>query len=345
MRFFYIFLFLVPFTASAQITFDSLTLVASRVVYFDFGKHDLRTGADSILKEVSATFKQSDPLTIHLTAHTDAIGKNESNQVLSNRRAESVRTALMSLGIPDSVLVIETFGEKDPVASNSDDAGRQLNRRVTIGLYRTKRMRFVEGQIKDELTEKGIPANIILHGKQFRDSLDTDSSGHFRHPVPDQEVIGIDVYAKDHFFQSKLFKAANSVMLDIVLPPAKKGAAADISNLYFKGNQAVLLPRSEPELPKVLRFMEVNPNLKIEIAGHINHPNSPPVARDSWNWELSINRAKLVYDYLLQNNVDSSRIEYAGYGNTQMRYPYARSDREQALNRRVEIRVLENIEK
>lgn len=345
MRFFYLMILLLPLAVSGQSTFDSLTLVASEVIYFDFAKHELRPEADSILQKAAAAFEQSTPLKIHLTAHTDAIGNDQNNQTLSRERAESVRLGLLHLGIPDSALIIETFGEHQPVAANSDDSGRQLNRRVTIDIYKTQRMRYVEGQIKDEESGEGILADVILHGKQFRDSLQTDSIGRFRHPVPDQEVIGVDVYARDHFFQSKLFKAANSVMLDIVLPPAKKGAAADINNLYFKGNQAVLLPRSEPELPKVLRFMEVNPNLKIEIAGHINHPNSPPVARDSWNWQLSINRAKLVYDYLLQNNIDSSRIEYAGYGNTQMRYPYARSEREQALNRRVEIRVLENIEK
>ena len=88
--------------------------------------------------------------------------------------------------------------------------------------------------------------------------------------------------------------------------------------------------------------MQVNPQLKIEIAGHINYPNSPPVEQDSWYWQLSVARAKLVYDYLLENNIDSSRIKYAGYGNTQMRYPKATSEQEQALNRRVEIRVLEN---
>jgi outer membrane protein OmpA-like peptidoglycan-associated protein len=342
MRFFYLpFLFL-PVALSAQSTFDSLTLVASEMVYFDFGKHELRPAADSTLRQVQALVAQPGQLKIHLTAHTDAIGNDENNQALSDRRAESVRAALTGLGIPDSILVIETFGENHPLATNASDEGRQLNRRVTIDVYEARRMRYMVGQIKDELSGKGITADIILHGKRFRDSLTTDSSGHFRRAVPDQEVIGVDVYAKDHFFQSKLFKATNGVMLDLVLPPARKGEAADIENLYFKGDQAVLLPRSEPELPKVLRFLQVNPQMKIEIAGHINYPNNPPVTRDSWYWQLSVARAKLVYDYLLKNDIDPARIEFAGYGNTQMRYPNATSEQEQALNRRVEIRVLEN---
>lgn len=342
MRFLFFFLLLLSGTLKAQLTFDSLTLLDSKVVYFDFGKSDLRPESDSVLREVDTIFRKSDNVTIHLTAHTDAIGDNQSNQVLSDRRARRVRDALLELEIPDSALVIETFGEQLPVAANDDEQGRQLNRRVTIDLYQARLMRYLEGQIKDELTQEGIPADIVLHGNDFRDSLQTDSIGKFRHPVPDNVVIGIDVFAEDHFFETKMVKVQKGVRLDLLLPPANKGAVADINNLYFVGNQAVLLPSSEPELPKVLRFMQVNPQLKIEIAGHINQPNQPPVARDSWDWKLSIARAKLVYDYLLENKIDSSRISYKGYGNTQMRYPRARSAEEQSQNRRVEIRVLEN---
>jgi outer membrane protein OmpA-like peptidoglycan-associated protein len=52
-----------------------------------------------------------------------------------------------------------------------------------------------------------------------------------------------------------------------------------------------------------------------------------------------------VYDYLIEKKVEASRLTYKGYGNWQMRYPKARSNRDQELNRRVEIRVLETGEK
>lgn len=340
MRFLLPLLLFLPGILRSQATFDSLTLLDSRIVYFDFGKYDLRPESDSVLQEVANVFRKNKALKVHLTAHTDAIGQDESNQELSRNRAESVHAALLDLGFPDSILVIESFGESIPVADNDNERGRQLNRRVTIDLYNAKRMRFLEGQVRDEVSGEGIQADVVLHGPGFRDSIRTDTSGKFRHPVPDNQVIGVDVFAKDHFFETKMFKVQQGAMVDMVLPSAKEGEIADISNLYFVGNQAVLLPKSEPELSKVLRFMQVNPHLKIEIAGHINRPNSPPVPKDSWNWRLSEARAKVVYDYLFQNNIDSSRISYQGYGNTEMRYPYARSEREQALNRRVEIRVL-----
>lgn len=339
----WLFLFFIGsiFSLSAQPVFDSLLLVDSRIVYFDFGKHDLRPEADSVLQEVIAFYQQQPELKIHLTAHTDAVGDDVSNQALSDRRAQRVKTALLSAGLDSSTFVIETFGERHPVAPNSNEHGRQLNRRVTIDFYFPQTWRYLSGRITDQVTGEGIEADVILHGRRFRDSLHTDSSGQFHRPVPADEVIGIDVYAREYFFQTKMLKTKTGIFLDMALPPAEPGMAADINNLYFVGNQAVLLPRSEPELPKVLRFVQLNPKMKIEIAGHVNVPNRPPVARDSWSWNLSVARAKVVYDYLKEHRIDTTRISYRGYGNTQMRYPKASSAREQALNRRVEIRVLE----
>ena len=87
--------------------------------------------------------------------------------------------------------------------------------------------------------------------------------------------------------------------------------------------------------------MQSNPQMKIEVAGHINLPNTPNVATDTWHYKLSHDRAKLVYDYLRVHGIAEERISFNGYGNWEMRYPRARSEKEQALNRRVELKVLE----
>jgi outer membrane protein OmpA-like peptidoglycan-associated protein len=108
------------------------------------------------------------------------------------------------------------------------------------------------------------------------------------------------------------------------------------------GNQPVLLESSKPELPKILRFMQQNPGMKIEIAGHVNFPNSPPVSKDSWEFKLSEERSRTVYDYLSDNGIPKDRISWKGYGNFEMREPNAITEADQAKNRRVELRVLES---
>ena len=332
------------FVLSAQmLTFDSLDLVKSEVIYFDFGRYEIRPEADSTLRAFAALTMGKENLTVHLTAHTDAIGSDEANQVLSQNRASAAKVKLVEYGLSDSLLIIQPFGESLPVAENETDAGRQQNRRVTIDLYKKTPMVYLSGQVKDQKTNEGIQAKVIIRQKEKKDSLTTNEDGHFRWPVPDQAVVGIDIYAPEYFFETQMFKvdAAKQNPLEIALPKAEAGASVDIKNLYFVGNQAILLKPSEPELPKLLKFMQINPGIKIEIAGHINRPFHDPVPEESWNFQLSVRRAKIVYDYLLSNGVSAERISYKGYGNSQMRYPKARSEREQALNRRVEIRILE----
>ncbi|MEM0991433.1 MAG: OmpA family protein, partial [Bacteroidota bacterium] len=114
----------------------------------------------------------------------------------------------------------------------------------------------------------------------------------------------------------------------------------DLKNFYFVGNQPILLKRSESELPKLLKFMQYNKDIIIEIAGHVNRPNEGPVSTQTFSYRLSVDRAKTVYDYLLANGIAINRMKYKGYGNWKMRYPNATNTEQQAANRRVEIKVL-----
>jgi outer membrane protein OmpA-like peptidoglycan-associated protein len=335
---------LLPWVLSAQSPFDSLELVRSESVYFDFGKYDLRPEAVATLSRLSNAFNDKTGWRLYITAHTDSIGTPANNQRLSLNRGNAVKDFLAAQGWPAERMLVQVFGEERPVAANETDDGRQLNRRATIDVYQELPITRISGAVTDQETGKGLPADIIIHTKDWRDSIRTDSSGRFAYSVPENTVVGVDVYVNGYFFETQMLKARKEEMkapLDIKLKPLRKGEAIDIKNLYFVGNQAILLPPSEPELPKVLKFMEINPTTRIEIAGHINRPNSPKVTTDSWDYGLSVRRAKLVYDYLIENGIDPDRIVYKGYGNWEMRYPFARSEKEQELNRRVEIRIIE----
>jgi outer membrane protein OmpA-like peptidoglycan-associated protein len=80
--------------------------------------------------------------------------------------------------------------------------------------------------------------------------------------------------------------------------------------------------------------MDQNKNLKLEISGHTDD-----VGKDEDNKELSLKRAKSVYDYLLNAGVNAARIKYAGYGETQFVVPNT-SEKNRQLNRRIEFKVL-----
>ncbi len=71
---------------------------------------------------------------VHIVGHTDDRASDEYNMVLSKKRAEAVKRALIDLGVSPSRLTTEGRGERDPIASNATPQGRALNRRIEVTL-------------------------------------------------------------------------------------------------------------------------------------------------------------------------------------------------------------------
>ena len=101
-------------------------------VLFDTGKYTLRPGAREKLAKVSGIILSHPGLKVEVEGHTDSIGGDEYNQVLSERRSAAVRDYLTQQGMSQSVVTAKGFGKTRPVASNDTAAGRQQNRRVEL---------------------------------------------------------------------------------------------------------------------------------------------------------------------------------------------------------------------
>lgn len=101
-------------------------------VLFDTGKAALKPGAMGHIDRLAQFLQAAPERSVTIEGHTDSVGSEGSNQVLSEKRAGSVRGELLSRGVtPDSVRAVG-MGESAPVASNDNAAGRQQNRRVEI---------------------------------------------------------------------------------------------------------------------------------------------------------------------------------------------------------------------
>jgi len=103
-------------------------------VLFALGKYDLQPEAREKLAKLSGVVLAHPGLDLAVGGYTDNIGSEESNQKLSEKRAESVRTYLVAQGLADSNVTSQGFGMSMPVADNATAAGRQKNRRVEIVL-------------------------------------------------------------------------------------------------------------------------------------------------------------------------------------------------------------------
>jgi outer membrane protein OmpA-like peptidoglycan-associated protein len=124
----------------------------------------------------------------------------------------------------------------------------------------------------------------------------------------------------------------------------EKGQSMELKGLLFVPGKHTWTKDSEKALLNLLSALKAFPDLKIEIQGHICCVDGPGDALDYDTYEkrLSENRARAVYDYLVKNGIEGSRLRYKGYGHTQPKIDPERNSFHEQMNRRVEIKVLEH---
>jgi OOP family OmpA-OmpF porin len=136
--------------------------IVLRGVNFDFDKATIRHDAADILEEAAELLRGQPDVDVWVDGHTDAIGSDEYNQRLSERRARAVVDYLAHHGVSASRLHPRGFGESRPVTSNDTEEGRAQNRRVELNIqgggrsdtdesvpYRERRQRHEE-RMRDE---------------------------------------------------------------------------------------------------------------------------------------------------------------------------------------------------
>ena len=99
-------------------------------LFFATNKTYILPQSEQAMSDLANFLLENPSVTIHITGHTDAVGSDEANQILSEGRANAVRNNLIERGVAPERMTAEGKGEKEPVADNDTDEGRQLNRRV-----------------------------------------------------------------------------------------------------------------------------------------------------------------------------------------------------------------------
>jgi outer membrane protein OmpA-like peptidoglycan-associated protein len=110
-----------------QVTFPSGLL-------FDFDSDVVRSNAASNLNELARNLSKYGDSNLLIAGHTDAVGSSDYNQALSERRARSAARYLSAQGV-STYIATAGLGEREPIASNGTESGRQQNRRVEIAIY------------------------------------------------------------------------------------------------------------------------------------------------------------------------------------------------------------------
>jgi len=111
---------------------ESGVVVTLGDVLFESGQTELREEAMASLVEVVDLLQSEPDKNIRIEGHTDSVGDANTNLEISQKRADAVLKALVSLGVDGSRVTTQGMGEDFPIASNETDQGRAQNRRVDV---------------------------------------------------------------------------------------------------------------------------------------------------------------------------------------------------------------------
>ncbi len=118
--------------ASVQRNMNTIALTFKSDVLFDVNSSTLKPGAYDEINRVAAVLNEYPQTNIMISGHTDSTGSEVYNQQLSERRAAAVKNSLGAQAVNPMRMTTVGYGESQPIADNSTEAGRQLNRRVEV---------------------------------------------------------------------------------------------------------------------------------------------------------------------------------------------------------------------
>ena len=204
---------------------------------------------------------------------------------------------------------------------------------------------YLKGRVLDAKTKEALEAEIELinlSNNRIENAVKSDKvSGEYFLVLNEQTEYALEVRKKGYAFKSMRFDFSDKkaddlkpIEMDILLDPIAKGATFVLNNIFFDTGKWELREKSKTELNELIRFMQDNPQVRGEISGHTDN-----VGEKKANQELSIKRAKSVYDYLVQNGIEPQRLTYKGYGDTQPAAPNDSEENKQR-NRRIEFKIL-----
>lgn len=204
---------------------------------------------------------------------------------------------------------------------------------------------YMKGKVLDAFTNKPIEAQIEMIDLEKNKVLTSTSSdpatGEFLACILTGTNVLLNISNPLYPFYSENFqidKEASEIepyIKDIKLHKAAVGSTYILKNIFFDFDKSDLQAASFVELDILVNYLKQNHDIAIEIGGHTDNQGS-----EEYNLQLSLDRAKAVYDYLLSKGIDAAQISYKGYGKSQ---PIESNDTEEgrAANRRTEFKVVE----
>ncbi|MGB0882311.1 MAG: OmpA family protein [Vicingaceae bacterium] len=205
------------------------------------------------------------------------------------------------------------------------------------------KVNYLKGKVYDAVTKRPIAAQFELidleTGKVAVASFADEATGEYLVSLPINKEYALNASYDGYLFFSENFlltegNVKEPFQKDVPLHKIEVNKTMVLKNVFFDTDKFDLKPKSEVELDKLVSFLNKNKTVKIEVGGHTDN-----VGSKLSNQILSENRAKSVYDYLLEKGIEISRLKAKGYGDEK---PIADNSTEKgrAANRRTEFKIL-----
>ena len=179
---------------------------------------------------------------------------------------------------------------------------------------------YFDGSVFDIQTRKAIAGHFKLTDIESGEVViisDADKvDGTFTVPLPINKDYAISVTYPGYFpyslnFNLRIPNGQENYHLDIPLNPETSQLENVLSNVFFDFNKSELRESSKIELQEFILYLNQNPKLKIELGGHTDSRGD----KDQ-NFILSQERAKSVFDFLIENGIQATRLSYKGFGSS-----------------------------
>jgi outer membrane protein OmpA-like peptidoglycan-associated protein len=182
--------------------------------------------------------------------------------------------------------------------------------------------------------------------KAFKKSTTTDANGNFMLQLPEEGTYSLYGRKESYFSQTETVTASNYsrdkslfVKLEICAEKADCGKGLGLKNILFDLDKYAIKDIAKVELNRLVRFMQDNPTVKVEVGSHTDCRSSA-----AYNQKLSQNRANASVDYVVSQGISRDRISGKGYGESKLLNECADgvkcSEDQHSINRRTEMKVI-----
>lgn len=340
-------------------------------VYFSEGKFVLSPAAKRTLKGFVAQYK--DTLHVNIAGRGDRHGSDALNDSLSLKRALAVKNYLIANGFPRAnIHALIGYGRRNPIKNGPAYVDAD-NRVVWITVVKDEAPILPKTNVliyRDSLVlvnapfpsqflvrhpspKSGDTLLVETRSQQVGDTLRqtrvlylAGRDGSHTKPEPpnisnkDTARVVLGTGVKEIPEKTKSSAIAQAFMDS--LQNSTAGQSIIIRRLSFEFGYHLMPTTNLPALAAVSAALKTLPTLKLEIRGHVccGDLGQDVFDKQTGQYDLSYHRAREVYDFLVANGADQTRISYAGYGMKQpMVYP-EKSKNDQYRNRRIEFVIL-----